>query len=584
MALANDGGTLIGGVDRVRFHFEGESIDVVQPSFREFTRYGGSTYQQLGYWAELTKPKGIEGEALLYIEAISADATMQSRVIGPFTYFLYDDEFTHDLTLDPLQPLVTGSNYHDLRAALNYLRSQDAQRSRIVGSGSTHTLPTSTPFRYSDGQTTVIEWSEPVTISRDEATKGDFRPNHSGMIFRGENITFDMRYISRFVSASGGEPYQFDRVRFINSGGRSALWDKGRRRVAHTFQEAEGGGVWLADCAFEGTRESGQQVASLVRGCTFDDVGGDNVTNALCVLNCITRGLDDSELRSYLPALTVQGPATATLSLDGINDDAQGRTFTAKVGGSTVGTFAVSSDSADVGGGKYDVADVVDWLNTLSGWTATLLDDTRRATAIELNDGNGGFTDLDVSSQQTLTTHFDIHNDWMQSANRENGLVMNNVGTDMRAQLMLFTKGTTHDFAVVNNAFTVPLDSVLTTQFGQDTSHLLLVHNTCPDQGWIFRAGWADGAYCLLKNNILESAGYSDSTPAAEVIEDNHYLAGANTFGEASATIGGTRDDLFADVDAGDFAPAGELLTNLKTPVFDYGQSSGPRPAGRIAI
>ena len=31
-AAANDGGTLIGGIDRVRFRYEGETVDVLEPS------------------------------------------------------------------------------------------------------------------------------------------------------------------------------------------------------------------------------------------------------------------------------------------------------------------------------------------------------------------------------------------------------------------------------------------------------------------------------------------------------------------------------------------------------------------------
>ena len=56
MAFANDGGTLIGGIDRVRFHYEGTTLDVIEPSLRSLTHADGSTYSCLGYWVELGKP------------------------------------------------------------------------------------------------------------------------------------------------------------------------------------------------------------------------------------------------------------------------------------------------------------------------------------------------------------------------------------------------------------------------------------------------------------------------------------------------------------------------------------------------
>ena len=84
MAFANDGGTLINGIDRVRFYFEDDTpVDVVEHRLRSFTRFDGSTYLLPVYSVMLARPSEASGNAHLYIEAVPADATMQSRVLGP---------------------------------------------------------------------------------------------------------------------------------------------------------------------------------------------------------------------------------------------------------------------------------------------------------------------------------------------------------------------------------------------------------------------------------------------------------------------------------------------------------------------
>ena len=588
MAVANDGGTLVGGIDRVRFHFEGSTVDVLQPSFRSFTRRDGSAYLQFAYWAELAKPDGIDGEADLYVEAVPSDATMQSRVIGPYSYYLYEQEYTHQLTLDPAKPIAAGSNYHDLNNALNYLRGQGAARAHILGSGPMYELSDSVSFRTLTGQTVVIEWTEPVVISQSEANKGTWRPNHNGLLFRGSNISFDMQFISSFVAPSGttGIPYRFDKVRFFNSEGRDQLWDKGKRPDAFLFNLSSNGGVWLTDCEFEGTVNSARSAASLVRGCTFDNVGGDNVSNAMCVANTVTRNIGAGELRTPIDALTVQGPAGATLNLSGVSD-ATNRTLTAMHNGSSIGTFVVSK--SDPSGANFNVSDVVDWLSSLPGWSATLIDDTRRATALAAPGTSGNaFNNLDVSSPTTLSTVFDVHADWYSGDDEKNVLVMNNTCIDGSVQFIHLIGSGLEDVAFLNNGFSGLGAAGSNSNFGSETSHGIFAHNASPDQSWVLRDGiggsmWSADQYTVLANNVLEDAAYiGGAAEGAETLKNNHYLGDNAGFGDAGSSNGGTREDLFVDADLGDFRPAGELLTNSKSVVFAFSSSSAvaPKPPG----
>ena len=126
MAFANDSGTLIGGIDRVRFRFEGESIDVLAPALRLFVRHDGSTYRLPCYTVQLKRPAGTSGLADLYIEAIPSDATMQSRVLGPYQFGLTPTKHDWSATVG------TGGDYADPTTAAIAARTALAQNPLIT--------------------------------------------------------------------------------------------------------------------------------------------------------------------------------------------------------------------------------------------------------------------------------------------------------------------------------------------------------------------------------------------------------------------------------------------------------------------
>lgn len=593
LAFANDGGTLIGGIDRVRFHFEGNSADVIEPSFQEFVRHDGSTYSLFGYWVALTKGTQL-GVAELYAEAIPADASMQNRVIGPYTYVLRDDEFEYDITMDPSQPQVPGQNYHSLLTAWQFLRSVNAQTARVTGSGANVDVSGFVNYAHFEpvGRI-VVEWTEPVTIGASVESVGEWLISIGKLHWRGTNITFDMRYIVNFGSRTGYSQPLFERVRFTNSAGfGDTTYAKGPTGIPFLFEDLGDQGVWLTECAFDFLLNPTEQQAELVRGCTFENIGNDLFSFAKAVVANVVTEYDSTPYREELDALTVLGPVGATLSISNGND-ATTRTITAKISGSEIDTFLVGRAASYVGGDQFNIADVVDWINALNGWSAVLLDDTRRATSLGLSGTNGGaFADVDVSNGLTLVSQFDLHPDWYQgvissSASLENIVVFGNETSQSLAQLIFLTNGTYRDFAIVNNAFHQKDDSGYLSQLDATFQNLLFVHNSFSGQRVLLRSEYSDDAHTLIASNVFDNSGIEPGASSNGVYKNNHYFSASNLIaGDSSATIGGNSSSLYLNAASGNFTPQGELIQNLKPPVFSYdlhGKKRGATaPAGAL--
>ncbi|MEM6907359.1 MAG: hypothetical protein AAF494_01665 [Pseudomonadota bacterium] len=593
IAFANNNGSLIGGIARVRFFFEGAFVDVTEPSFQTFTRFDGSTYTLFGYWLRATKGSQL-GEASIFAEVVPAAAGIQSRVIGPHNLVLRDTEFEYDITMDPSQPEVAGQNYQTLLAAFHYLRSVNAETARITGSGSSVDVSGFVNFlHFEPVGRIVIEWSEPVTIGATLAGFGEWEINVGKLHWRGANITFDFEYFTNFGSRTGYSQPLFERVRFTNSAGFTPeLPMKGPPPVAFRFEDVGEDGCWFAECAFDYLLNPTEQRAELVRGSIFENVANDLFTGAKAVVSNVIDGYDTSSFRAEIDAIAINGPAGATIAISGGND-ANTRVVTAKEGGIEVGTFTVGKTSAFRGGNQFNNSNVVDWLNSLSGWSATLLDDTRRATSLGLANTNGAaFGDTDVSSGLTLVSQFDLHPDWIQgvissSAVLENRVFYGNETWGSEAQLVFLTNGEYRDIAIVNNAFHQNDGSGYLSQLDSSQRHFMMVHNTFAGQRVLLRDGYNDDALTLIAANVFDDGGAEAAVTLNGTYKDNHYTAGSNTLpGDVGSSIGGTPATLLASAATGDFNPQAQLLANLKSPVFAFDLTGLVRasaaPAGAV--
>jgi hypothetical protein len=203
-------------------------------------------------------------------------------------------------------------------------------------------------------------------------------------------------------------------------------------------------------------------------------------------------------------------------------------------------------------------------------------------------------------------SNFDAHGDWYQqrfNLQSENVIAYDNLAYDMQTQnIFLSSNVDARDFVFFNNALgNDPVgsdyfsDTVVFSQIGRSNqstaiSHVVVAHCSMPNQGFSFRNDGTPStfdSYCLIANNVFARLVENGSAPIEALVADNHIHAGETPMDDALATTtGGDRDSLFADFNAGDFAPVGTLLANPKTPVFERDLAAtvrdAPGPVGAL--
>lgn len=592
-AGANDRGSMLNnmGLQRVVAHYEGASVIINEPSLRVFNDGNGHPVTYFGWWIKL-KHNGIHGLANLYFEAVPSDTTMQNRVIGPYLFLPSAKLYDFDVEVASSLPEIAAKRYQTIGRALNYLRYVAAAHPRVLLT-ETYAGDIDTPdVPYAGAGYCTIEASLPVRFEKTYASRSSLRLKYDRIRFQGANITFDMRYIARLRPYNTGN-FQFDGVNFVNSGGRDELWDKGERPAHHMASYAESQeSPWFTECSFDNTADSAMDRA-YARGCMFTNVSPDLADNCRLLLGCTINDIDNTEWRREINALTVQyvgAGAAATLSLSN-NLGSEARVFTARVNGAVVGSFTAGGTSTDFAAGTiYDVADVVAWLNGLADWSATLLDDTRKAVQLGLANTNGNaFTNVDVKTGAvTLVTQIDYHPDIMQRLSAdENSIVADNTGTNILTQIIFLNLYELKDMLIINNAFANKPKNSYFSQLSSNQSHVVIAHNTMAGQGMMLRAdiGYIADDYCLIVNNSFASLQWYGPADTHVVISGNHLHASATVPSRSvGTTLGGDEASLYTAAALGNFRPVGALLNNLKPPILKYDQSYRMRvsfgPAG----
>ena len=587
---SNNGGTLFDdlGIDYVDFMFEGETVRVSSPSLEEFTRPDGSTYKLFGWWVVLKKPSGTEGTAELYYEAVPKDTSMQNRVAGPFDFGLFDT--AHDLELTVAASGV-GADHTSIGDAFNAIASANATRPKItviesgdysIAGGS---LPTHTcDFRCKIEATVPVTFTEPPPVSPFDFTR--IRPRVNPLHFTGSNVTHDFVETLQFDPLTVGQaPWYSNGAKIRQSRGRDDLWRKIPRNIIPAlFAGAAGSTVYLTEADIQDVNDPGDK-AALVRGCVVTDTWADLFQGAQVVVGNKVTNHSSAFYYTNVEALSVQytgSAATATLSRTGGN-------VICKEDGAAVLTFAVpNTEAAYLADTNYRVASVVDAINALPDWTATLLDDSRAAAYISFpgTTNGAGFNNLDVkTTAQSFPTHFDIHSDFWQIPNSyfgENFYVAQNECWDCDQQNTLIPEnvaGNAKDFAVIANVWhnrTGVPDEALQAGTGSG-SHMLYVANTLATQRLtITNTSTSTGvgdAYCLTSNNVSVRLTAPPAGAPLPTVDNNHVHNNVGLASTAVGTsIGGDGDTLFVDAANGDFTPAGLLLDNLVSPAipFDY--------------
>lgn len=597
-ALNND--TLIGGIDRVRFRFEGEVVDIVEPVVREIVDGNGVARSYWGYWARLRRPENSAGVAHLYIEAIPADAAMQSRVMGPFSYTMTDTLFPVDVTVNPDQTVQSGVNYHDLQTAFAYVTGTSAENARITitkGGFYEGVVVSGVAYTAAPKGRIHLEASEPVTIgfsTYQGDAQNEFDTRHP-MWARGSNITFDMAQITHFEHDNRpGRAHVFDGVNFIDTA--NGVWRKGGRSSPGICERS----AWYLECATAGVYQPYRN-ALLVRGGLTVSGAGDVLPEALCTTDHTVSGWDNTPFWEERDALIVRGPNGATLELSGGNN-ASVRELTAKENGASVGTFVIErSDTAFFADTNYTVESVVDWINSLSGWTATGNDveHSRRANLLGLADQKGnafGPTDCGSADLQLVTT-LDIHSDLLAYNSSGENIIHHNLRAyQLQSQLFFLTRTSgIKDMFLVNvaahNGELYPNYTDYASQFAGTHSHVVVAHCSLPNQAVIFRedVGYQPDTYSAILNcavsDIRSNGAFDLDLTIANCVVDAGETIPSIAVGTFAA---GDEASKFVDSGNGDFRPTGELRTteNLRPPVVNLDQTgqarSAPSPLGPL--
>lgn len=580
-AFANDSGSLRKnlGIRSVIVHYEGNQVEITQPSYEAFSAANGTTVCYLGWWIRL-KHDSRNGDANVFFEAIPNDSSMQRRVMGPYLFMPSAAQYDLELTVAPSMPEITGSRYASIRAALAYSARQrkNCPRITLVEPRNDYTLD-AIGFFYTTGKGyATIEASTPVTIIATAFAPAGPRTLYDGLRFCGQNITIDHQYMETIYHEGRGNQHWFDGVKIISTGGSGYI--NPTVRGPKTYSVARNN-PWFTECNISSVPNM-VIGASLVRGCKLADATGDIFTDARCAVGNHVENFDSSEFWAKdVPAFTVSyigDGATATLELTNYSD-ANIRIFTAKVNSVTVGTLQVTKS----GSTASPCSLVVNWLNSLSGFRATLQNDTRRATMCSLENLKGGpFGPTSVKGLNLqIVTMVDLHSDvWQHLINGipENVIVCDNIIKDHVGQCFFISSTTSaSDFIFVNNCYFGKKvfgrynnrDWMLSQIGGKGKkSHLVFAHNSS-SQGWWFRTeqGFLIDSYSLFANNVAPNAKWVGQPSAQWHIKKNHFYAMTTTLvNSRGTTTGGLEDQIWPQAWNGDFTPAGALLSATSRP------------------
>lgn len=606
IAAANDSGSLFSslGIESVAFHFEGNSVIVDAPRWQTIqTQRGPRTY--FGWWARLKKPASLAGHAHLYVEATARDTTMQKRVIGPYTFSPQAALNDAELTIAPSQPQVAGTRYQSLTAAIAWCKANGMVNPLLtIAEPGTYNFGTSAGELYTNPGYINVTASVPgVVLGRTVPSSGasNLLNDRSKLHLFGQNLTLDFKNCvileqSASSPASVGQlAHWLDGVTVTTSeplGADSDWAGSGVPRSVLTSQLLLSQ-PWLTEVEVSGLHNS-MIGAQLIRGCNAEDLGADVANSSACVLQSRFAGNDNSFWTDDRPAFEVHysGPeASATLARSGNVLGGNGGVWSCVIGATTytfnTGRLAYFSP-AD---GRY-FADLVAWLNTLPDITATLLvqpfDRVASSGSLPGLVGQGfGATDI-KTAPLTVVSNLDVHADFYQhqaGGVLENAIIAFNQVLDYSAQIIFLSPPNPaprdeRDVLIFGNIFHQKPSIFAASQWGRpnlplSASHVVFAHNTFANQPlWIRNEGGGLSAdnYCLVANTTLPSFSVVGPSPVPNLSIAGLHLHTGGTVpnGSGNVTIGGDEVSLFADFAANDFAPRGELLSNLKTAALPF--------------
>lgn len=396
----------MGGMSHVICSIEGAEYqsDAMTPRTRTDARTGLGVIEW-AYWFEVdTANFAGEGSFEVYFIGVAADPDLQNTVIGPFRYHHFATEFTHTFNVYPGAP-NSGFDWTTPKGAWDAIKTNATYyNGRPLVEMATGTYPqfTVSSFPVSNGYKRVMRAAAGATVVIAGSVVNElttWSPGINGLWF--ENISIDRRYLGEMRAPSVANcKMGFKGGGWINTHPDGAYGLFNANLYPGIVSEATGTfnadpnlaypfldtyEMYFIDTEFVGIGNGPRN--AFVYNCYYSGLSGDLFSEARGAYNVIIEGVDPQPLREGIDAISVGysgGEATASFAY-------LGGTATVRIG-ATAYTKAIYTGSqptyAQVTAGSYFVADVVNWINGLgvSGLSATLLDNTRRAAFLQEKD------------------------------------------------------------------------------------------------------------------------------------------------------------------------------------------------------
>jgi hypothetical protein len=597
----------LGGISYVNFYVESDTP--VQVSSATLNAYAdvngntvapdGGTLAMPGYKITLDHSAFIAQSASgntiqVYIEAVPADTSMQSRVIGP--YLFYPESAANDASYTVA---ASGADYTTIAAALDAAKaaSKLAPLITLTQTGY-YELSNGTGLDYTGGKGfAVITAANGVTATLRKATLDtaapSWDPRYDGIELRGDGIVIDQRNLTIFEvsSLTTGRGHWLNGIRVTNSENTSETiyWNKGNRPsigilATPTSYGGQAGG-FITDCVLE-YGSAHLTNLSLARNNALLDPIERFINGTVAAIGNYANRTGTQWFRDPINTFTVaySGAGTATLVKTGNNGVG---TVALKVDGVTVaGPYTLGQVPTDT---YYDMSDLVAQMDadTSADWTFTTDAgvDTRGARYISPRSALVviAFTTTITSTPVQFCSMIDIHSGgWNVNANMENAILRNNKipsvdyeGTDNFSAFLLDDNVYCRDVIMSGQIFG---GNGLAARYKSKCTVSHMVVDNCHFFGGIrFQSDSAYNidAYSVIRQCVLDSVTASvnatynptGALPSYPARIDNcvktSFTAGTNDSGNFTAA--NLAAAVFTDAANGDYRPTGTLLTNKKT-------------------
>ncbi len=368
------------GIASVEIFCEGNSVTLSQRTAATYIKPDGSEGVWYAYAARLDHADMLGrfayGAVDIYARAIPKDATIQSRVIGPFRCYARPAGIGPGLRFETEYTVGPSGSFSTLTAALTAARAlpEDAPAVITILNSGSYVLDSTggslkvrrawTRIRAAPGVTADILSPNNPTLST--------RSNFDGVEFFGPGIQMDVNRF-RYEAGDGGVMlWRFNGARSYSPEG------------PHVFGPTRDGARSWTFCFIENAlienQMNGALGARLLSNTTIRNISLEASKSGVVTHNVLVDGISYGDLRDNRPAMTIAyaGVGAATIEMTGRVNSAS-RTFTLRVGGATVAEQTITTGGTWNRIDYYSFADLVGWINAVPGWSAVALAPDERA-------------------------------------------------------------------------------------------------------------------------------------------------------------------------------------------------------------